>query len=187
MIYFRSPAARKQSAGLYGDRSRPCTLRFRAARPQGRGRARATGAERRLCRGAGRLSVPGVGGGASRFRGLPRHRPLRPAEQIVPQTDCAVLRRRAKAKPEDRHAAISRLCEQAGGKLVSLYFTLGQYDFMVVSEMPDAKAASVLAFVATGGGGIEGSVTTQAFTTAEAREMLAAAGRITDYKPMGAS
>src|SRR6516164_5373687 len=91
------------------------------------------------------------------------------------------------SRPEDRHAAISRLCEQAGGKLVSLYFTLGQYDFMVISEMPDAKAASVLAFVAAGGGGIEGSVTTQAFTTAEAREMLAAAGRITDYKPMGAS
>src|SRR5947199_10240098 len=64
------------------------------------------------------------------------------------------------AKPEDRHAAISRICEQAGGKLVSLYFTLGQYDFMVITDMPDAKAASMLAFVATGGGGIEGSVTT---------------------------
>jgi uncharacterized protein with GYD domain len=92
------------------------------------------------------------------------------------------------AKPEDRHAAISRLCEQAGGKLVSLYFTLGQYDFMVISEMPDAKAASVLAFVAAGGGGIEGSVTTQAFTSAEARDMLTAAGKIAgQYKPMGAS
>jgi uncharacterized protein with GYD domain len=69
---------------------------------------------------------------------------------------------------------------------VSLYFTLGQYDFMVVSEMPDAKAASILAFVATGGG-IEGSVTTQPFTTAEARDMLAAAGRIaSSYQPMGA-
>src|SRR5205823_9550145 len=92
------------------------------------------------------------------------------------------------AKPEDRQAAIARLCEQAGGKLVSFYFTLGQYDFMVISEMPDAKAASVLAFVATGGGGIEGSVTTQAFTTAEAREMLTTAGKIAgQYKPMGAS
>jgi uncharacterized protein with GYD domain len=92
------------------------------------------------------------------------------------------------AKPEDRQAAISRLCEQAGGKLVSLYFTLGQYDFMVISEMPDAQAASVLAFVAAGGGGIEGSVTTQAFTPAEARDMLAAAGKIAgQYKPMGAS
>ena len=44
--------------------------------------------------------------------------------------------------------------------------------------MPDAKAQSVLAFVATGGGGVEGSVTTQVFPTAEARDMLAATGRI---------
>jgi len=33
-----------------------------------------------------------------------------------------------------------------------LYFTLGHYDFIVISEMPDANAASVLSFVATGGG-----------------------------------
>jgi len=57
------------------------------------------------------------------------------------------------AKPEDRHAAITRLCEQVGGKLVSLYFTLGQYDFIVISEMPDAKAVSMLAFVAAGAAG----------------------------------
>jgi len=92
------------------------------------------------------------------------------------------------ARPEDRQAAISRLCEQVGGKLVLLCFTLGQYDFMVVSEMPDAKAVSMLAFVATGGGGIEGSATTQAFTTAEAKDMFEAAGGIAgSYKPMGAS
>ena len=92
------------------------------------------------------------------------------------------------AKPEDRYAVISWLIEQAGGKLVSLYITLGQHDFMLVSEMPDAKAATILAFVATGGGGIEGSVTTQAFTTAEAKEMYEAAGKLAGrYKPMGAS
>jgi uncharacterized protein with GYD domain len=92
------------------------------------------------------------------------------------------------AKPEDRHAVISRLIEQAGGKLVSLYITLGQYDFLVVSEMPDAKAASTLALVAAGGGGIEGSVTTQAFTAVEAKDMFEAAGRLAGgYKPMGAT
>src|SRR5947199_6501125 len=92
------------------------------------------------------------------------------------------------AKPEDRHAAISRLCEQAGGKLLHLYFTLGQHDFMVISEMPDAQAASVVAFVAAGGGGIENSVTTQAFTTAEAKAVFERAGKITgSYRPMGAS
>ena len=92
------------------------------------------------------------------------------------------------AKPEDRQDAISRLCEQVGGKLVHLYFTLGQHDFMVVSEMPDAQAASVLAFVASGGGGIENSVTTQAFTTAEAKDLFERAGKIGgSYKPMGVS
>jgi uncharacterized protein with GYD domain len=92
------------------------------------------------------------------------------------------------AKPEDRHAAIARICEQAGGKLVSLHFTLGQFDFIIFSEMPDAKTATVLALVAAGGGGIEGSVTTQAFTASEARDMFAAAGKIAaSYKPMGAS
>jgi uncharacterized protein with GYD domain len=43
------------------------------------------------------------------------------------------------ARAEDRHAAIARLCEQAGGKLVHLYFTLGEHDFLVVSDMPDTR------------------------------------------------
>jgi uncharacterized protein with GYD domain len=73
-------------------------------------------------------------------------------------------------------------------RLLNLYFTLGQQDFVVISEMPDAQAATVLAFVASGGGGIENSVTTQAFTTAEAKALFERAGKIAGgYKPMGAS
>ena len=41
------------------------------------------------------------------------------------------------AKPEDRQDAISRLCEQVGGKLVHLYFTLGQHDFIVDATVAD--------------------------------------------------
>ena len=92
------------------------------------------------------------------------------------------------ARPEDRTAAIARLCEQAGGKLLNLYFTLGQYDFAVISEMPDAHAASILSLVAAGGGGIEGVVTTQAFTAAEAKTLFERAGKMSGaYKPMGAA
>ena len=91
------------------------------------------------------------------------------------------------AKPEDRQAAISSLCEQAGGKMIHLYFTLGQYDFTVISEMPDAQAASIISLVAAAGGGIEDAVTTQAFTTAEAKALFERAGKIAgSYKPMGA-
>jgi uncharacterized protein with GYD domain len=92
------------------------------------------------------------------------------------------------AKPEDRQAAISRLCEQAGGKLLHLYFTLGEYDFALISEMPDAQAASMISLVAAAGGGIENTATTQAFTTAEAKALFERAGKIAgSYKPMGAS
>ena len=90
------------------------------------------------------------------------------------------------AKPEDRHAAIARICQEAGGRLLNLYFTLGQYDFLAISEMPDAMTASLLPLAAAGGGGIENTVTTQAFTTAESKEMLERAGKIA-YKPMGAA
>jgi uncharacterized protein with GYD domain len=92
------------------------------------------------------------------------------------------------AKPEDRQGAISKICEQAGGRMISLHFTLGQYDFLLLSEMPDAKAASMLSLVAAGGGGIQDAVTTQAFTTAEAKDLFERAGKIAAaYKPMGAA
>jgi uncharacterized protein with GYD domain len=92
------------------------------------------------------------------------------------------------ARAEDRHAAIARLCEQAGGKLLHLYFTLGQHDFLVVSDMPDAKSASLISLVAAGGGGIEQVVTTPAFTSAEAKDLFETAGKIAGaYKPMGAA
>lgn len=90
------------------------------------------------------------------------------------------------AKPEDRKAAIAQLCEKAGGKLISLHFTLGHYDFLLLTEMPDAKAAAMISLVAAGAGGIEGTQTTQAFTTAEAKDLFASAGKIAGaYKPMG--
>jgi uncharacterized protein with GYD domain len=71
--------------------------------------------------------------------------------------------------------------------LLSLYFTLGQHDFLLISEMPDARAASVISLAAAGGG-IQDVVTTQAFTTAEARALFEQAGKVaSSYKPMGAS
>jgi uncharacterized protein with GYD domain len=92
------------------------------------------------------------------------------------------------ANPEDRQAVISGLCEQAGGKLIHLFFTLGHHDFTVISEMPDAQAASTLSLVAAAGGGIQDVVTTQAFTTAEAKTLFERAGKIAgSYKPMGSS
>jgi len=38
------------------------------------------------------------------------------------------------AKPEDRADAVRKLMTAAGGKMIAYYVTLGDYDFMVISE-----------------------------------------------------
>jgi uncharacterized protein with GYD domain len=94
--------------------------------------------------------------------------------------------RSALARPEDRHAALARLCQDAGGRLLHAYFTLGQYDYLGTAEFPDAMSATLGVLAGAAGGGIENTVTTQAFTTAEAKEMFERAAKIA-YKPMGAA
>jgi len=90
------------------------------------------------------------------------------------------------ARPEDRQATISQLCEQVGGRLVNLYFTTGSYDFAVITEMPDAQTASAVVLAAAARGGIESTAISQAFTPAEARTIFERAGTLAgSYKPMG--
>lgn len=72
--------------------------------------------------------------------------------------------------------------------MISLHFTLGQYDFLRLSDMPDVKTAAAISLTASGGGGIQDVVTAQAFTTAEAKDLFQRAGKIAGgYKPMVAS
>jgi uncharacterized protein with GYD domain len=79
-------------------------------------------------------------------------------------------------KPEDRADAVSRLLAKAGGKLLGYYLTFGEYDFLVISELPnDTQAAAVLLAAATGGGTTD-LRTTVAMTSIEAKGAFAAAG-----------
>ena len=40
------------------------------------------------------------------------------------------------AKPEDRAEMVRQLFAKSGGKLLAYYMTLGEYDFLTVSEGP---------------------------------------------------
>ena len=78
-------------------------------------------------------------------------------------------------KPEDRADAVGRLLAKAGGKLIGLYLTFGEYDFMVIAEAPsDIQMASVL-LAAGSGGGVTDLRTTVAMTSTEAKGAFAAA------------
>jgi uncharacterized protein with GYD domain len=81
-------------------------------------------------------------------------------------------------KPEDRADAVARLIGKVGGRLLGYYVTFGDYDFMVIADVPnDVQMAAVL-LAAGGGGGVTDLRTTMALTSIEAKGAFAAAGDI---------
>ena len=90
------------------------------------------------------------------------------------------------ANPEDRLPAVRNLVEAAGAKLLNFYVTLGHYDFLLIAEAPSAKEASAAILAAAASGSITDNETTEAFTTAEAKQVFAGAGKVAEsYKRPG--
>ena len=83
------------------------------------------------------------------------------------------------AHPEDRSGPVSALMQAAGGKLLNYYVTLGEYDFMVITEFEGDAAEFLAALLAAGArGGVTNLKTTQAFTAAEAKTAMEKANTI---------
>jgi uncharacterized protein with GYD domain len=81
-------------------------------------------------------------------------------------------------RPEDRADAVARLIGKVGGRLLGYYVTFGDYDFMVIADVPnDVQMAAVL-LAAGGAGGVTDLRTTVALTSIEAKGAFAAAGDI---------
>jgi uncharacterized protein with GYD domain len=82
------------------------------------------------------------------------------------------------AKPEDREEAVSKLFKSVGGRLIGWYLTFGQYDWMVIGEFPDEKAAATAILAAAAGGSLSHVETTVAMTAKEAAATFGSAGKI---------
>ena len=80
-------------------------------------------------------------------------------------------------KPEDRQEEVGRLFERAGGTMLSYYVTFGEYDFFIVSEMPNEAAMLGVLATAARGGGVTDLKTTLAISTAAAKDAFTAAGK----------
>jgi uncharacterized protein with GYD domain len=80
------------------------------------------------------------------------------------------------ATPEDRTHAVSKLVEAAGGRLLSYYVTLGEYDWLLITEAPDMQSVSAAVIAAAAGGGATDIMTTVAMTGAEAMQAFQRAG-----------
>lgn len=82
------------------------------------------------------------------------------------------------ATPEDRTEPVARLLEQAGGRLVGLYMTFGDYDWVIIAEAPNETAMASALIAATAGGGISGSKTTLLLNLQDSMNSFQQAGEL---------
>ncbi|OGA00069.1 MAG: hypothetical protein A2Z64_11555 [Betaproteobacteria bacterium RIFCSPLOWO2_02_67_12] len=87
--------------------------------------------------------------------------------------------------PQDRAAAVRPVIERMGGKLHGLWLAFGEYDAVVIAEMPDNVSAAAVSMAVGSSGGISAYRTTPLLTTAEAMEAMKKAGGV-GYRAPGA-
>jgi uncharacterized protein with GYD domain len=88
--------------------------------------------------------------------------------------------------PEDRTQTVRRLFRQGGGKLLSWYLTFGDYDWMVIAEMPNERAMLSAVIAAAEGGSLTDLKTTTALTAEDTVQAFEDARRLrTSFKSAG--
>ena len=71
-------------------------------------------------------------------------------------------------KPENRVEAVGRqACEAVGGKLLGGWYCFGDYDLVIVADVPDNESMSAIALAIAAGGAIKSSKTTVLMTGTE--------------------
>lgn len=88
--------------------------------------------------------------------------------------------------PEDRRQAVAALAEASGGRLVDLYITFGENDFLVIIEAPSINSVLSALFAVAATGTVTDLKTVPAVSTAEAKDAMEAAQAIrAGFKPAG--
>jgi uncharacterized protein with GYD domain len=89
--------------------------------------------------------------------------------------------------PEDRHDAVAKMFKAAGGKMLAYYVTMGEYDYLVISEFDNEIDGLSALMVAAGTGGTRNLNTVVGVTTADARKAETKARKIAGgFKSAGA-
>jgi uncharacterized protein with GYD domain len=81
-------------------------------------------------------------------------------------------------KPEDRADAISRAMSRIGGRLISYYVTMGEFDFLSICEAPDETHMMAALLAAASGGGVTDLRTNVALSSTDATGAFAAAADV---------
>jgi uncharacterized protein with GYD domain len=84
--------------------------------------------------------------------------------------------------PQNRIEAVRPSIEKLGGKIESAYFAFGDYDLVVLLDMPDNIGAAAISLAFNSGGAVSSIKTTVLMTIEEGIEAMKKAGG-TGYKP----
>ena len=84
--------------------------------------------------------------------------------------------------PQNRAEAVRPAIEQIGGKLISYYFSFGEYDSVVIADLPDNPTAAAASIAAAAGGAIKTIRTTPLMTVEEGMQAMRTAGE-GGYRP----
>lgn len=85
-------------------------------------------------------------------------------------------RKRLLNDPNDRYEAVRAPIEKLGGILQSSFFTLGQFDVLVISEFPADVSPAAIAVAFSQGGAIASILTIPLLPLPEARNLEADSG-----------
>ena len=95
----------------------------------------------------------------------------------TPETLAALIKR-----PQDRRAAVKKLTDQIGGKLVGSWLSFGEFDAILVIEAPDNVSAAACSLVVSASGAFKRFQTTPLLSIEEGMAAMKKAGKI-NYKP----
>jgi uncharacterized protein with GYD domain len=96
----------------------------------------------------------------------------------TPEAWAALARR-----PENRFEVARGLLEGLGGRLVAAYYSFGEYDGVLLAELPDNTASAAAALAANAAGHLKALTTTPLLTVEETLEALRRAGGIAYRAP----
>lgn len=84
--------------------------------------------------------------------------------------------------PQNRIQAVKPALEKLGGKLIEAYFSFGDYDFVIIAEMPDNVSAAAASLAFGAGGALRLMKTVPLLSATETLEAMKKASG-TGYKP----
>jgi uncharacterized protein with GYD domain len=87
------------------------------------------------------------------------------------------------AKPQNRMAVVKKSVENLGGTFTGSWMSFGDYDLVMLLEMPNNVSAAALAIAAAAGGSLKAIKTTPLLTIDQAMSALKKAGK-SGYTPV---